>query len=255
MKKIIASILLLSTACWAVDAYYRHHQRSTTSSLEANLVNREIGIDASSRNCIVGKKADGTTFHGICKEMDTATLSGVLNLTGAANLATLAGSGTRIVTSTAAGQLGNATTATGTNVTLSGTLNADTIVSSKFYTEGTFTITGTGFSGTVTGTARYIRIGKSVTLYLPQLQGTSNATTFTMTGMPAAIRPARIQWVLITGIVDNSAATEYHGSLNIATDGTIDVYRKTSINGPETNSYTNSGTKGIYTFTVHYSMQ
>jgi hypothetical protein len=222
--------------------------------LEAELVNREIGIDASSRNCIIGKKADGTTFHGICKEMDTATLSGVVNITGAANLATLAGSGTRLVTSTAAGQLGNATSATGTSITLSGNLSADSIVSAKFYTEGTFTITGTGFSGTVTGTARYIRIGKSVTLYLPQLQGTSNATTFTMTGMPAAIRPGRIQWVMITGIVDNTGS-EYHGSLSIATDGTIDVYRKTAASSVETNSYTNSGTKGIYTFTVHYSMQ
>ena len=35
-------------------------------------------------------------------------------------------------------------------------------------TEGTFTVTATGFSGTApTGTARYVRIGKQVTLFLP----------------------------------------------------------------------------------------
>lgn len=55
------------------------------------------------------------------------------------------------------------------------------------YTEGTFTATATGFSGSVTGTASYIQIGKHVTLVLPHFSGTSTATTFTITGLPAGL--------------------------------------------------------------------
>ncbi len=49
---------------------------------------------------------------------------------------------------------------------------------------GTFTITYTGFTATVTGTASWVRIGKLVMLTLPAGSGTSNATSFTATGLP-----------------------------------------------------------------------
>jgi hypothetical protein len=63
-------------------------------------------------------------------------------------------------------------------------------VATQPYTEGTFTVTATGFSGTApSGTAYYVVVGKQVTLMLPYLSGTSNATTFTLTGFPAAITP------------------------------------------------------------------
>jgi hypothetical protein len=58
---------------------------------------------------------------------------------------------------------------------------------------GSFTITYTGMTATVTGTAVWSRQGNEVTLLLPALSGTSNANTFTMTGLPAAIQPARTQ--------------------------------------------------------------
>ena len=35
------------------------------------------------------------------------------------------------------------------------------------YEEGSFTVTATGFTTAVTGTARYVRVGKQVTLHLP----------------------------------------------------------------------------------------
>ncbi len=86
MKNALAFILALAATLQAAtdSAYYRHHQRRTTVQLEADLVNREIGID-SSRSCIVGKNSVGVAFHGICKEQDTVSLAGVLNVAGSAN--------------------------------------------------------------------------------------------------------------------------------------------------------------------------
>ena len=48
----------------------------------------------------------------------------------------------------------------------------------------------TGFTGAVTATVRYVKVGRLVTLPVPTLTGTSNATTFTVTGLPVALRPA-----------------------------------------------------------------
>ena len=74
----------------------------------------------------------------------------------------------------------------GDALTMRGTLGLGT-AATQVYTEGTFTVTATGFTTTVTGTARYVRVGKQVTLRLPALGGTSNATTFTLTGIPAGL--------------------------------------------------------------------
>mgnify|MGYP001568903255 CR=1 FL=1 len=60
-------------------------------------------------------------------------------------------------------------------------------------TTGTFTITGTGFTVNPTGTARWIKdtLSNFVCLFIPELTGTSNATTFTLTGLPADVTPTR----------------------------------------------------------------
>lgn len=58
---------------------------------------------------------------------------------------------------------------------------------------GTFTITYTGMTTSITGTAVWARIGNLVTLFFPAATGTSNAATFTATGLPSAIQPARTQ--------------------------------------------------------------
>jgi hypothetical protein len=63
-------------------------------------------------------------------------------------------------------------------------------VATQPYEEGTFTVTSVGHTVAQTGTARYTKIGRVVVLSLPSLSGTSNATTFSMTGLPAALTPA-----------------------------------------------------------------
>lgn len=63
--------------------------------------------------------------------------------------------------------------------------------------EGTFTVTGTGFVANPTATARYVKVGKLITLYIPTLTGTSNATAFTLTGLPVALTPTRNAYVAV----------------------------------------------------------
>lgn len=60
-----------------------------------------------------------------------------------------------------------------------------------------FTITGTGFVANPTGTAYYAKVGPVVALFVPELTDTSNATTFTLTGLPAAITPTQTTYAAI----------------------------------------------------------
>lgn len=108
------------------------------------------------------------------------------------------------------------------------------------YDEDAFTGTLTGVTTTITGTLRYVRIGKHVTLLIPQLIGTSNTTACTITGMPTAIRPARAI-SFVAQVMDNTAITG--GAVDgfrIETSGTITILK----NGLTT-GFTASGTKGL----------
>jgi hypothetical protein len=104
-------------------------------------------------------------------------------------------------------------------------------------TEGTFTATATGMTTTVTGTARYVQIGKQVTVLLPGLSGTSNATTFTVTGLPAGLIPGTNQllWVYLA-----DAGTSLDGVAVLDTAGLLTLYK------PNFGAFTASGTKTLY---------
>lgn len=114
------------------------------------------------------------------------------------------------------------------------------------YEEGTFTVTGTGFSGTApSGTASYVRVGKQVTVLLPQVSGTSNATTFTVTGLPVALYPAaNVLWP--RRVFDNTSVITT-GLLHLTSAGLIELYA-----GPALTPFTASGIKGLYVCTLTY---
>lgn len=83
--------------------------------------------------------------------------------------------------------------ASGVGVTFPSTQSLSTDVNTlDDYREGTFTATGTGFSDATppSGTARYVKVGNMVMIYLPEINGTSNATTFTVTGLPTELYPS-----------------------------------------------------------------
>jgi hypothetical protein len=113
------------------------------------------------------------------------------------------------------------------------------------YTDATtFTATATGFSTAVTGTARYAVMGKMVILHLPDLNGTSNAATFTITGLPAGI--AASGTVRVAALAqDNSAA--YQWGLISLSGTAITVYPNTGLG-----AWTASGGKAIFPPTIAY---
>ena len=109
---------------------------------------------------------------------------------------------------------------------------------------GTFTVTATGMTTSPTGTATWSRIGKIVLLYLPLVTGTSNANTFTFTGLPAAIQPATLTQQIAAPtdtFEDATALLTFNASILItAGSGTI-----TFLKNGSTTSWTTSGTKGL----------
>lgn len=111
---------------------------------------------------------------------------------------------------------------------------------------GSFSGTLTGCTTSPTGTVRYDRSGSTVTLYIPSFTAVSDATSCTITGMPAHIRPTR-QQICPMRVRDNGAG-EY-GLCVVDTSGVLDFSR-----GADGNPFTNSGNKGVLVTTITYSL-
>ena len=107
------------------------------------------------------------------------------------------------------------------------------------------TLTATGMTTSPTGTLNYTIDGNKVTAYLPVISGTSNATTFTLTGLPAEITPASNK-DFICGTQDNGgsivAALGRAGSNSVIT-------LWVNVSG---NAFTASGTKSVAAMSFQY---
>jgi hypothetical protein len=113
---------------------------------------------------------------------------------------------------------------------------------------GSFTGTLTGFTpSNPTGTCIWSRNGNQVTLFIPILNGTSNTTALTLTGLPAAIQPVRTQRPAISQDTceNNSALLEGNFSCQVAASGTV-----TFLVGNNASGWTNSGNKGFFSAVV-----
>lgn len=129
------------------------------------------------------------------------------------------------------------------NARLPATINVATdlqINSVPIFASGTFTATLTGCTTSPTGTATWYRVGSIVTLVIPEVVGTSNSTSCTMTGLPAAIQPATLASQTARVMFSDNTITVADVSASIAAgSGTI-----TFIKGLLSTAFTNSGTKG-----------
>ena len=105
--------------------------------------------------------------------------------------------------------------------------------------KGSFTATYTGFAANPTPTATWNRVGNLVTIRFPFVTGTSNAPTFTITGLPAEIVPALAQIVAVGNCEDNGVFNVGLASL-AAGSSTITLGFGTS-----GGAWTGSGTKGF----------
>lgn len=104
----------------------------------------------------------------------------------------------------------------------------------------TFTLTGCTTSPTYVG--KWTKIGNVVTLSFPgtsYLSGTSNATSKTLTGMPAEIRPSGTIYGSINYASDNAAGTTGYISITAAGVIVLDKAQPTGV-------WTNSGAWDFY---------
>lgn len=108
----------------------------------------------------------------------------------------------------------------------------------------TFTATATGMTTSPTGTVKYSIVGTTVTIDIPGISGTSNATTFTLTGAPNSIWPSSDKDFFIR-VVDNG--TLQLGLVRIKTTGVIELYA-----GVTGTAFTASGTKQVTSGSLTY---
>jgi hypothetical protein len=106
----------------------------------------------------------------------------------------------------------------------------------------TFTCTITGCTTSPTGTGYFQRVGNMVTVTLPTITATSNATglTYTFTQPTALPVPQRAQNVSINFLEDNTAATA--GSVQVSSSGVFTFFKGANTSAA---AWTNSGTKGL----------
>lgn len=114
------------------------------------------------------------------------------------------------------------------------------------YQEATYTGTATGMTASPTGTVSYTLTGNEATLNLPEITGTSNATTFTVTGMPAEARPASRKTVL--GRAQDNGGAIVPVRIDIETTGVLTIYANA-----DAGAFTSSGTKTLAECSVTYT--
>lgn len=116
---------------------------------------------------------------------------------------------------------------------------------------GSFVLTLTGFSTTVTTTVLYIKIGPLVVLTVPTATGTSNATTFTATGIPEFLqRKSSSAMSFFAPVYNNGTLQLQRGDM--ADTDTITFNFSATAGGNGANAFTGSGTKGFLGFSVAY---
>jgi hypothetical protein len=111
-------------------------------------------------------------------------------------------------------------------------------------TQGTASCSLSGVTATVNFNCPYYIVNNVCTLLIPQVSGTSNATTFGLVSTTSAIRPGNAYWLSFPALVDNGTSV-YAQAGNVApslTPGqtTFSFYKNGNISG-----WTNAGTKGI----------
>lgn len=113
------------------------------------------------------------------------------------------------------------------------------------YREGSYTATATGMTTSPTCAVSFVKNGNTATLDIAGVQATSNATTFTLTGMPTALRPGALRAVLVR--TQDNGGTPTVSLATIDTAGAINIFKD-----PAGSAFTSSGQKTIYQIAVSY---
>lgn len=113
---------------------------------------------------------------------------------------------------------------------------------------GSNTLTMTGGATSPTAVFAWRRSGGVVCGQLGAMSATSNATTFTITGLPATIQNASATSQVWITVEDNTLATQ--AQIGITNSGTMTLSKVTAAGGTSASGWTASGTKGIAAATV-----
>lgn len=116
------------------------------------------------------------------------------------------------------------------------------------YVEGSYTATATGMTTSPTNTFTYTKAGNLVVLNMDGISGTSNAATFTVTGAPAAIRPASGTRDFVARVKDNGGSFVY-GMGRMDTSGVITLFLDAT-----GTAWTSSGVKAINSLSASYTI-
>jgi len=112
---------------------------------------------------------------------------------------------------------------------------------------GQFTGVVTGVTTLVSNAVQFNKVGSTVTLSFLTMNGASNSTTCTITGLPSYLKPTK-QQTCIVRIRDNSSVN--YGCATVSeSDGTIILGV-----GADVTAFTASGTKGIESCVITYSL-
>ena len=127
--------------------------------------------------------------------------------------------------------------------------NASTPPGLNLTARGSFIATATGFATNPTGPVDWFAAGRSVTLNIrnaTNLSGTSNATTMQLNGIPSFLYPITTQQLQIDA---SDSGTYAFGLATLSNAGLFNCYKT-----PNLAAFTNSGTKGINTMPMTYTL-
>jgi hypothetical protein len=110
---------------------------------------------------------------------------------------------------------------------------------------GSFTGTLTGCTTSPQGVITWVRVGPAVILNIPTLQGTSNSTSKSITGLPASLVPATGTYISPMLIATNGGSTVTNMNATLGPSGVITY----AIGGSGT-GFTASGTTQIFSHTL-----
>lgn len=121
--------------------------------------------------------------------------------------------------------------------------------------KGTFTGTFTGMTATTTGTVAWAKMGNIAVLSFGAINGTSNTTAMTMTGLVAEMQPATQSQEMPCNLVD--AGANVSGACVVtAASGTISFQKIVPATGVFSSvGFTNTGTKGVNGTSITYTLQ
>lgn len=132
-----------------------------------------------------------------------------------------------------------------------GTLNSPALyingVAVANATSGVYSATVTGYSSLSTANVKWALNGKQVTVFIPVISGTSNATNFQVSIL-AGILPVTSQFISVPiGITTDNSLTTTDAILNINNGGNFQFYHNSSATG-----WTATGLKGSGGFSFSY---